>query len=301
MHAGRPSARLATLVLAVGLLACTETDDALNTEVTVARLGPADPVLRLAALDDPAIQAVSWRFSRAEFRAGSDVYDLTAGQACEFFDSAVVAPGSADKCGAGVVVGQAASPLSASLSLELTMTMRRAKPIDLQDQDDEDGDGVANGIDLCPLIPDPGQEDADGNGIGDACEGVDPFTGEIDVDNDQDLLIDRIDNCVYIRNSDQRDTIPFDGIGDACDGTITSGAPLPEEAEVTVAMSTDLQLDLPLQDFNVSVPLTLRLVIDFSNDDVLTCDWSAGTCVLDPAAVQACYATSGVTAPIGCS
>lgn len=62
--------------------------------------------------------------------------------------------------------------------------------------DDADNDGVMNLSDNCPLVYNPGQEDTDRNGPdkhGDAC-----------------------DNCRSINNPDQRD-IDKDGIGDACD------------------------------------------------------------------------------------
>ena len=36
-------------------------------------------------------------------------------------------------------------------------------------ENDADNDGLANGIDNCPMVPNPDQEDGDGDGYGDAC------------------------------------------------------------------------------------------------------------------------------------
>lgn len=62
--------------------------------------------------------------------------------------------------------------------------------------DDSDNDNVLNLSDNCPLVPNPDQADSDRegpDGFGDVC-----------------------DNCPMTRNRDQRDS-DGDGIGDACD------------------------------------------------------------------------------------
>jgi hypothetical protein len=85
-------------------------------------------------------------------------------------------------------------------------------------QDDSDGDGVGdacdadldndgtdNTVDNCPKTFNPDQLDSDGDGIGDACQ-----------DADRDGVIDSKDNCPTVSNKDQLDK-DGDGIGDACD------------------------------------------------------------------------------------
>ncbi|MEO6027465.1 MAG: thrombospondin type 3 repeat-containing protein, partial [Candidatus Binatia bacterium] len=102
--------------------------------------------------------------------------------------------------------------------------------------DPPDGDGVA-GCDNCPGVFNPGQEDSDGDAVGDACDpctdtDVDglgnpgfpnfcpvdlcPFTAGPNGDGDLDGVGDICDNCIAIPNPNQLDG-DFDSIGDACD------------------------------------------------------------------------------------
>jgi Thrombospondin type 3 repeat len=73
---------------------------------------------------------------------------------------------------------------------------------------DTDGDGVGNGDDNCPDAANPGQEDQDGDDIGDAC----------DPDIDGDGVDNGDDNCATTPNPGQEDH-DNDGIGTACDSS----------------------------------------------------------------------------------
>ncbi len=74
---------------------------------------------------------------------------------------------------------------------------------------DSDNDGILDRApDNCRVVPNDGQTDSDGNGVGDACEAAH------DLDNDG--IPDEQDNCPNLRNTEQRDE-DRDGVGDACD------------------------------------------------------------------------------------
>lgn len=72
---------------------------------------------------------------------------------------------------------------------------------------DHDADGVSNWLDNCPDVPNPGQQDADSNHVGDACNSFE--------DTDGDEWADDRDNCPTVPNPTQADT-DENFVGDAC-------------------------------------------------------------------------------------
>ncbi len=114
----------------------------------------------------------------------------------------------------------------------------------LPEDTDPDGDDVVC-TDNCPDDSNPGQEDADEDGVGDACDPC-PEVGDSDgdgaddcvdgcpddpdktepgtcgcnvaeADSDGDGILDCVDNCPDIKNASQEDS-DEDGVGDACAG-----------------------------------------------------------------------------------
>ena len=71
---------------------------------------------------------------------------------------------------------------------------------------DDDFDDLLSQNDNCPMIPNPGQQNTDGDDFGDIC----------DEDDDNDLVDDDMDNCPLVMNADQIDT-DRDRFGNACD------------------------------------------------------------------------------------
>lgn len=77
--------------------------------------------------------------------------------------------------------------------------------VDLRDTDE---DGVVDNVDNCAEVANEGQEDADLDGVGDACEP--------EADEDEDGIVDELDNCPEDANPLQED-LNENEIGDACE------------------------------------------------------------------------------------
>ena len=122
-------------------------------------------------------------------------------------------------------LGRLAAVLLVLLSGALAVTTVPASAA----KSDRDGDGRPDIRDNCPDVPNHDQADADGDGLGDAC----------DPDMDGDGVPNGTDNCPRTGNPTQGDS-DGDGLGNACDRAPLPAAlrsPLPTPPPVLLLLS----------------------------------------------------------------
>ena len=103
-------------------------------------------------------------------------------------------------------------------------------------QQDADSDGVGDACDTCVNTPDSTNLDTDGDGQGDVC----------DADDDNDGVPDGQDNCPKVHNPDQSDLFGT-GVGDACRQRIYG---LPFQAKLGM-----IRFPFPPEDHVIRIPI----------------------------------------------
>lgn len=295
-------ASLAALVSIFLIGGCTVDDPQVN-DVGAVSLLVVNPLVvnQIIGLSDPTaitanlVQSSYWEVTRARLSVGDEpaVDLLQAGGLCEIGDNAFNISSLFGNCVNSIIFESALETdnVQGLLELDFSLTMKRHPALIIPVIGDYDGDGVLNGVDNCPIIDNSDQRDTGAVGIGNACRTIDSF-GQIARDSDEDGIADSADNCIDIKNPTQVNSpatsieasVP-DGIGDAC-----------QEQVVTIPnQSVAIPFDFILPD---SAAL---IVVDFNDERVTpNCNWSMGTCAINPSEIKVCVTPNLFEAALGC-
>lgn len=320
--------RVAALLLLCFVAGCTETDEQLVEEIGVTRLLLIDTGLLPQSINNLTIrlQAIEWVLTEARLDIDGALIDLLAGdRECRTVDTVEIDPYSPDLCAEGVVIesseGQDPFELKLFLTFETVAGYRAITPNYLDENDPtyrDDGDqkptaGIpgsifentcveSNGTDCrdnCPVIPNDQTLPAVGQGFsfGAACA-----LGSLR-DSDADGDADGFDNCVYIPNSNQLDTMGLaaeglrDGIGDACESI--SGGLGEQRISLTLTGGNELSFENFQLDQTENFPSFI--VVDFNSQSTLAnCDLESGNCAINSGEIQVCTTSSPAVALEGC-
>jgi hypothetical protein len=220
-------------------------------------------------------------------------FDFLGIEPCTYTDHVFFRGDMASQCfGSGLIIGTDA-PTTATFHLTVSrMEMHRASQPDLPDLGDYDGDGVLNGDDNCRIVPNPAQDDVNGDGAGDICELVDS-TANLVPDQDLDGVRDSSDNCFLVANPP--DSTGFqpdsdgDFIGDACDRVVP-----------VVIPGGTLKIDCPAAPFDAADSQVATFFVKFDHETVLSCPDTFSSCVLDPTELAGFWSNADPDAGLPC-
>jgi len=227
-------------VIALAWTAACDSDKEVFTPTGTIRVSVVDRSLVTQSAEPRGNQVTVWALDAVQLDvAGFGLFDYKATAATcdqQQFSPAIIVP---VRCGVLGYAFEPDQPLAVSMRLRISeMQVRRAARPVLPPEGDFDGDDKRNDIDNCVLIDNPGQQDVNGDGFGNACSLPNVIGDPTIPDRDGDGVADGApDNCLWIKNPMQEDSSsPKDGIGDAC------------------ALSTQVDLGGPLLELVLELP-----------------------------------------------